>query len=56
MALDLQAHRPLPADLGDRAQLLVDKHVDFIVGFAQVRGPGMRCTPATWAAVLLVTA
>jgi hypothetical protein len=25
------------ADLGNRAQLLVDKHVKFIVGFAQVR-------------------
>lgn len=37
MALNMDAaHTPLPADLGERAQLLVDKHVDFIVGFSKV--------------------
>lgn len=37
MVLNMDAHRPLPADLGERAELLVDKHVDFIVGFAKVQ-------------------
>ena len=36
MALTLDAHRPLPADLGERTELLVDKHVEFIVGFSKV--------------------
>jgi hypothetical protein len=37
MALNMDAHRPLPADLGERSKLIVDKHVDFIVGFAKVQ-------------------
>jgi hypothetical protein len=37
MALNLDAHRPLPADLGERAELLVDKHVEFVVGFSKVQ-------------------
>lgn len=32
----MDAHKPLPADLRQRAELLVDKHTDFIAGFSKV--------------------